>query len=369
MTVQEINQQVKELREMNKQLRNTAEAEKRAISADEMDIINKNIAKMSELNEERAMVIAELKSETPAQPKKEVSLRSAIQNAMRTGETIKVGIGQHETRAIDFDVTNNGGAANKLVPTVVMDILPALRNRMLLGQAGATYLTGLTGNINLPSYSGSTVGWAGENVEASNGGGTFSYLTLSPKRITSVIEVSRQLLLQAPAGLDQMLQNDLVEQISNKLEATILGKGAGSATEPKGIFSGAGAVAMSYEAVVALEEAADTANAVSDNAQYLMSTNAWSKAKTTPKSDSVVSGFILEADKTMNGYKANRSNNVAGIAFGDWSEVVIAQWGNVELIVDATTKASQDIVRIIVNSHWDAGVRRAGAIQAKTITA
>lgn len=369
MTINEINQKVKELRDNNQQLRDMAVAEKRALTAEEMDKINLNVIEMTKLTEERAMVMADLQCGS-AEPKKNntFSLRSAIQNAMRTGESIKVSLGQQETRAIDFDVTGSTGAGN-LVPTATMDILPALRSRMLLGQAGATYLTGLTGNLNLPSYSGSQVGWAGENVEAANGGGSFNYVTLTPKRITSVIEVSRQLLIQAPAGLEQMLQNDLVEQIGNKLEATILGKGAGSATEPKGIFSGVGAVAMSYDAVVGLEEAADTANVLTDNAQYLMSTAAWSKAKTTTKSDSVVAGFILEADKTMNGYKANRSNNVAGIAFGDWSELVIGQWGNVELIVDATTKASQDIVRIIVNSHWDAAVRRPGAIQAKTITA
>jgi hypothetical protein len=41
-------------------------------------------------------------------------------------------------------------------------------------KAGANYMTGLVGNISIPAYSGSNVGWAGEISAASDGAGTFS---------------------------------------------------------------------------------------------------------------------------------------------------------------------------------------------------
>ena len=38
-----------------------------------------------------------------------------------------------------------------------LNILEPLRNNLVLTQAGATYLTGLTGNVSIPAYSGSNV--------------------------------------------------------------------------------------------------------------------------------------------------------------------------------------------------------------------
>lgn len=369
MTISEINESVKQLRADNKAMRDAAQAEKRALTGEELDKINTNISKITEMNEERAAQVAELSKKEEGEKRNNKGLAAQILDALENNKrSFSIDVTARESRAVDFDVTGGKSSAS-LVPTMVLDIMQPLRDRMVLGQAGATYLTGLQGNINIPSYSGSQVGWAGENGSAASGAGEFSYLQLSPKRLTAVIEVSRQLLLQAPAGLDAMLQNDLVAAVANKLEKTILGSGAGSANEPAGIFNKATAVTLSHDAVVDLEELADTANAITDDAMYLMSTAAWAKAKTTTKNNSIGAGFLLEADKTMNGYRAQRSNSVAGIAFGEWKEMVIGQWGAIEVIVDPITKAGEDIVRIITNSHWDAGVRRPGAIQAKTITA
>lgn len=366
MTIQEINQRVKELRDSNKQLRDVAKAEKRALSSDELDVINKNIYEMTELNEERAMQVEELRSSKVEQPKNTLvrSLKEAIEAGKRS---VSFGIGQQETRAIDFAVTGNSGGVADIVPTLSLDILAPLRNRMLLGQAGATYLTGLTGDVKIPLYSGSKAFWADENANAVNGAGSFTHVALTPKRLAAQITVSRRALVQAPTGLEAMLQNDLVNAIADALESTILGNGAGSDNTPKGIFNGVTAVDLTFANVVALEEGADAVNALTDNAQYLMSTAAWAKAKTTTKSESVVAGFILDSGNTMNGYPAKRSNNVKGIAFGDWSELVIGQWG--EVVLDLDYQATTDSVVITINSMWDAAIRREGAIQAKTITA
>lgn len=367
MTIAEIDQMVKELRADNKALRDAAQTEKRALTGDELDKINANIVKITELNEERASQVVELEKRGGEARKSVKGFSDAIIDALESGKrSFTVGVAERESRAVDFDVTGGKTSAG-LVPTVQLDILQPLRDRMVLGQAGATYLTGLTGNISIPAYDGGTVGWAAENATATSGAGTFKYVNMSPKRLTAVIEVSRQLLVQAPQGLESMLQNDLIQAISSKLEKTILGNGAGSANEPKGLFNGAGTMTLDFESVVGLEEAADEANMLTDNAQYLMSTSAWAAAKTTTKNDAIGAGFLLEPDKTMNGYKAQRSNAVAGVAFGEWKELIIGQWGAIEVIVDSITKADQDIVRIVTNSHWDAGVRREGAIQAKVI--
>lgn len=363
MTISEITEKIKTLRSANDAVRNAAEAEKRALTAEDFDKINANIAEITKLNEERAIMQVELSTGSNTNAPKN-TLARALKEAISEGRReVKFSMGENETRAIDFSVS--GGTSSSLVPTMTLDLLQPLRNRMLLGQAGATYLTGLTGDVKIPLYSGSSAFWADETANAGNGKGAFTHVALSPKRLAAQISVSRRTLVQAPEGLEAMLQNDLVNAIAEALEKTILGNGAGSDNTPKGIFNGAATMPLDFENVVALEEAADTANTLTDNAQYLMSTKAWSQAKTTVKSDSLVAGFLLEADKTMNGYAAKRSNSVAGVAFGDWAELVIAQWGDV--VLDLDYQATSDSVVITINSMWDAAVRREGAIQAKMI--
>ena len=117
-----------------------------------------------------------------------------------------------------------------------LNILEPLRASLVMTQAGATYMTGLVGNVSIPVYSGSNVGWAGEIEAAKDGAGTFSEVTLSPKRITAFLDVSKQFLLQDSASAEALLRADIVRAIANKLEATILGDKDGSTTQPKGLF-------------------------------------------------------------------------------------------------------------------------------------
>ena len=60
-----------------------------------------------------------------------------------------------ETRAGEVAVSTTNGVT---VATEKLDILEPLRNKMVLSQAGATYMTGLVGNVSIPTYSGSNVG-------------------------------------------------------------------------------------------------------------------------------------------------------------------------------------------------------------------
>lgn len=111
-----------------------------------------------------------------------------------------------------------------------LGILEPLRANLVLVNAGASYMTGLIGDVSIPVYSGSNVGWAGEVSAATDGAGTFNEVTLSPKRLTAFIDVSKQFLIQDSNSAEEMLKRDIVAAISNKLEATVLGSAAGSNT-------------------------------------------------------------------------------------------------------------------------------------------
>ena len=99
-----------------------------------------------------------------------------------------------------------------------LGILEPLRASLVLAQAGASYMTGLVGNVSIPVYSGSNVGWAGEVAAATDGAGKFSEVNLEPKRLTAYIDVSKQFLIQDSNSAEEMLKRDIVAAISNKLE-------------------------------------------------------------------------------------------------------------------------------------------------------
>lgn len=210
-----------------------------------------------------------------------------------------------------------------------LGILEPLRANLVLVNAGASYMTGLIGDVSIPVYSGSNVGWAGEVSTASDGAGTFSEVTLSPKRLTAYIDVSKQFLIQDSNSAEEMLKRDIVAAISNKLEATILGSEAGSNTQPAGLFNGvvADSTAVTYKDVVAMEKNLEDAN-VRGDIRFIVSPSAKADLKTTEKGNT--DNFLMEGNE-LNGYPVMCTSAVTGkgVIMANWSDLVIGQWGGI----------------------------------------
>lgn len=260
-----------------------------------------------------------------------------------------------------------------------MQILAPLRDSLVAVQAGATFLTGLIGDVNIPAYGGTSAAWKGEVAAATDGAGAFSEIDLKPKRLTTFIDVSKQFLLQDSVGAEAMLMADIVKAISIKLEQTIFGKEAGSATQPEGLFLGVPAIAgaADWDNIVAMETAVDTANALCGNCKYITSPGAKGVLKTTLKAAAAGSGYLLGDNNEMNGYPVLVSNVVAknlqigadefGIIFGNWSDLLIAQWGAIDLTIDTVTQAINANVRIVINAFFDAKIRRTESFKTASV--
>ena len=254
--------------------------------------------------------------------------------------------------------TAGSGAEN--IATEKLDILEPLRANMVMSQAGATYLTGLVGNISIPAYTGSNVAWAGETAAAANGAGDWSEIKLQPHRLTAYVDVSKEFLLQDSNDAEAMLRRDIIAAIGNKLESTILGSDAGTDEKPAGLFNGVTAMttAVKFGDIVDAEAELDAAN-VSGAYTYILSPKAKAALRTLSK-DAGSGRFVLE-DGEIEGSKALVSSNVAakGLVVGDFTDYVIAQWGAIDLVVDNYTKATEGKVRLVVNAYFDAKPRRA----------
>lgn len=251
-----------------------------------------------------------------------------------------------------------------------LGILEPLRANLVLVQAGASYMTGLIGNVSIPVYSGSNVGWAGEVDAASNGGGTFSEVNLEPKRLTAYIDVSKQFLIQDSNSAEEMLKRDIVLAISNKLEATILGNEAGDAKKPAGMLNAvtADTTAVTYKDIVKMEADLEAKN-VRGDIKFIVSPSAKADLKTTDKGTDT--GKYLMEGNEVNGYPVLSTSAVAGkgIIFGNFADLVIGQWGGIDLTVDPYTQAANGKVRLVINAYFDAKPRRADSFVKKVLKA
>ena len=254
----------------------------------------------------------------------------------------------------------------EIVPTDKLNILGPLRGKSILAEAGCTFLTGLVGNISIPTYSGSTCGWKGEMSTADNGMGEFDTVELSPKRLTAYIDISKQFLVQDSVGAEELLRSDIVNALVAKLEQTIFGDAAGDATKPAGIFYQAEEANPSWAGVCDAE--AELTDYLGDK-RFVMSPTAKSAFKQTTISGELSDLRLLMNGNEVDGYPVSASSNVVagGYAFGDFKELVVAQWGAIDIVVDPYTLATKNAIRLVINAFFDAKVRRDGAIKAYKI--
>ena len=293
---------------------------------------------------------------------KKFSLVKELRNAMETGKSVNL----NEIAKRAYTVTDEGV---DVVETDIYDILEPLRAKNVLVAAGAKFITNLQGNVQVPVMSATQVGWKGEIAAADDGSGAFTNVTLTPKRLTGKFPVSLELLAQDTLGVENMIRQDIVNAINEKLEATILGAGAGDLNTPAGLFNGYADtnVIADFGDIADLEAKVEEKN-VYGNCKYIVSPKAKAKLRSTIKGTAGV-GMIME-NGAIDGTEALATSNVpAGkMLYGDFSNLVIGQWDSVILdVVRDTDSLANGCVTIVVNAYFDAKVAREGAIVAANV--
>lgn len=248
-----------------------------------------------------------------------------------------------------------------VVATEIYDILEPLRAKNVLVAAGAKFITGLVGDVQVPSMSAGNVTWEGETASAKDGGQTFTAVKLSPKRLTAYVDISKQFLVQDSKSAEALIRQDIINAINSKLEATILGSAVGTTTQPAGIFNGKSKTTIaSFKDVCDLEAKIEDANVIGE-CKYVMSNKAKAAlrnmAKSAKSTELVMEGGAIDGTAVLNTSNVEEQN----VVYGDFSNLAIGQWGSIDLLVDPYTKAADGQVRLVVNAFFDAKVLRDGA--------
>ena len=254
-----------------------------------------------------------------------------------------------------------------VVATDLYDIIEPLRAKNVLVQAGAKFYTGLTNSAQIPVMTGSNVNWAGETAAATDGNVLFNNVTLTPKRLTAYVDISKMLLAQDSIGVENAIRQDLINAINSKLESTILGKGAKSATTPAGIFNGKTPTKVTdFEGLVGLEAKVEEAN-VLGGISYIASPSARASFRNMMKG-SRGTAQLAYTDGTLDGTPVYSTSNVESKTFvvGDFSNLAIGSWGGLDIVVDNYTQAVNGMIRLVVNAYFDAALIRPEAFQFGT---
>ena len=292
---------------------------------------------------------------------KRFSLVKELRSAMETGKSIEL----NELTKRAYTVADNGDA---VVETDIFDILKPLYDKNVLVSAGAKYMTGLVGDVQIPVMSGVAATWEGETAETAETNGSFTQVKLSPKRLSVRVPVSLQLLGQDGIGVENAIREDIINAVNQKLEATILGAGAGDGNTPAGLFNGATKETIADFGDIADLEAKVEEAKVYGNCKYIVSPKAKARLRAMIKGTNGT-GMVME-NNAIDGVEALSTGHVAAgeLAYGDFSQLVIGAWDNVQLdVVRDSAYLAKGQVCIIVNCYFDAKVARKEAFAFGTI--
>ena len=287
------------------------------------------------------------------------SLDAASQAVINAGADEMRSAGQSFSGQIQLPVESRAAVTvtdehDDVIEVEFADLLTPLRAKNVLVAAGAKYMSGLIGDVQVPIMGAGNVTWEGEVASAKEAGYTFSSKKLQPKRLTAYVDISKQFLVQDSIGAEQAIRADIVAAINSKLESTILGSAQGSTTTPAGIFYGQTPKKITtFKDICDLEASIEDANVIGE-CKYVMSNKAKAALRNMPKS-SKSTQLVMENGEVDGTPVLNTSNVEAqNIAYGDWNNLAIGQWGAIDLVVDPYTLAKDGQVRIVINAFFDA---------------
>ena len=298
--------------------------------------------------------------------------RAGIAEAPNNGFYVPYEIQQRDLTA----TTGNAGGYVVATDNLAGSFIDLLRNRAVVAQLGATMMTGLVGNVTIPKQTAAgTAYWlTNEATAITESQMTLGQLALSPKNVGAYTELSRQLMLQSSPAADALVMNDLARVLALAIDLAAL-EGSGASGQPTGISQTAGigsvtGTSIDYAKVLEFQTDVAGGNALAANCAYVTTPAVASLLKQRVAFSSTASplweGGIL--DGNLQGFRAVATNSVtaASMVFGDFSQVVIGEWGMLELALNPYANFAAAISGIRAIQTVDIGIRQAGAFSRAT---
>ena len=260
-----------------------------------------------------------------------------------------------------------------------------LRNAQKVASMGATVLSNLMGNIDIPGLKDSvTVGWAAEDSPLSGSVPGFRKVSMTPHHAGGITELSRNMLMQASPDVESLVRNDFAQMLGEVVDKAAI-YGTGTSNQPLGILntSGIGSLAMGTNGSAWTADAArdligkpDIANAPMMSRGFL--TNM--KVKTASLKLKDGQGRYFGLDTVFGGERVEFSNSVPSngtkgtgtalstVIYGNWADLIIGYWSAFDLLVNPyeSTAYAKGNVSVRAMLTCDVAVRYVDSFAAAT---
>ncbi len=324
-------------------------------------------------------------------PTEDVSFERKISDAIRSrvnvqtsGLLIPSGVRTVTATATGTGVTSQTAAVGTVTESGVIQMY---RNKAKVLALGATRLGGLSGLIRMPRQTGAgTAQWLLETAAVTPSDISTDFVALSPKRLSIQNIYTMELLAESAVDVEGLLSQDRGKVLDLAIDTAALGVGSGAT--PNGLLGQSGLAlitssgtalttgnTLSYADVLKFETVVAVANADDDAMAWLVTPEIRGLLKGTPM---FPNGYAMPiwGDNTRNtdgtqagplGYRAAVTNqlpknnganhNLQTAIFGDWSNIMVADWGASEIIVDPYTQAAAGAYVITERMLMDVEVR------------
>jgi HK97 family phage major capsid protein len=260
-----------------------------------------------------------------------------------------------------------------------------------MSNLGVTYMSGLTNRIKMPKFSaGANAGFVEELGNVADQSQTDAAVELQPRTLGAYVDIGRIALKESIPALDQVVQDDLLRSIADRIEYYAI-NGSGSSGQPTGLLNanitsvdistGTDVDTLTWADITALVKAVEENNAIVNTATqgWLSSPAVKSKLASIARVSGTDSVFLMNDPwDNLYGYPIEFTSNVlstydpgdagndaSALIFGDWSQLMVGLFGAPSILVDETTGGLAGTVRIIIHQDVDIAFRHLEAF-AKT---
>lgn len=269
-----------------------------------------------------------------------------------------------ETRAAQTTTTAAGIVPEDFRPDQFVGLL---RNSMVVRSLGARVLPNLRGDVVIPRQVGtSTAQWLAEGDGLTDSGVSFDSITLKPKHVGAITELSRQLLQQSNPAIEQLVRDDFIQVVSLAVDkALIHGDGI---KQPKGLLSAASGTgtlaALSWEAVLKVLEGLALHNITPNS--WLAHPEVATVLRSTLR-EAGLPGYLLEGGllaglpvAVTKQLEANAGATAGRMIVGDFSEMIVGTWGSVDILTNQFAEGpySRGAVQVRILTTMDMVPRR-----------
>jgi HK97 family phage major capsid protein len=293
------------------------------------------------------------------------------------------------------------GEPGALMTVTRPEVIELLRNRPFIEKLGARRMGGLQGVVKLPRQSGpGTAQWVGEGAATNPADLAMDSISVTPHRISAQTAWDVELLAQTSPDVEGLARADQDQVIFLLLDLTAI-SGPGTANSPTGVMSTTGLTLLSPSGtafsdggkpltwldILNYEMIPATANADVATSAFLFTPEVRAQLKDTPKfpsglavpiwNDGPKDPFGIDLQGPA-GYRAAVTNQLAkngtkaGVTgailhnsiFGDWGQLVLADWGAREIVVDPYTQAGNGAIVVTQRALHDVAIRHIAAFVA-----